>query len=65
MYCEPKIIKSNMIISINAVMPIFCITVIFLLQRYFWLLILIEKINSTKYIKIQVKNIIKKIIPII
>ena len=38
-------------------MPIFCITVIFLLQRNFWLLILIEKINSNKYIKILIKNI--------
>lgn len=45
-----------MTISINAVMPIFCSAVIFLLQRYFWLLILIEKINSTKYIKVLSKN---------
>ena len=46
-----------MTISINAIMPIFCIAVIFLLQRNFWLFILIEKINSTKYIKVLSKNI--------
>ena len=46
-----------MTISINAIMPIFCIAVIFLLQRNFWLLILIEKINSKKYIKVLSKNI--------
>lgn len=56
MYCEPKIIKSNMTTSINAIMPTFCSAVNFLLQRYFWLLILIEKINSTKYIKVINKN---------
>ena len=37
-------------------MPIFCIAVIFLLQRNFWLLILIEKINSKEYIKILSKS---------
>ena len=46
-----------MTISINAIMPIFCIAVIFLLQRNFWLLILIEKINSKEYIKTLSKNI--------
>ena len=53
-----------MTISINAIMPIFCNTAIFLLQRNFWLLILIEKINSKKYIKKQINNISKKNIPI-
>ena len=45
-----------MTISINVVMPIFCIAVIFLLQRNFWLLILIEKINSKEYTKILSKS---------
>ena len=54
-----------MTISINAIMPIFCNTVIFLLQRNFWLLILIEKINSKKYTRKQINNISKNNIPII
>ena len=57
LYITSQICNEIPQILINVIIPIFCSAVILLLQRNFWLLILIEKINSTKYIKVLSKNI--------